>query len=318
MVSAANEASRGHTARNSAGASRSAQLQPDWQQDVCIWWVVRTSLAATMRARRDHARAPSPHTGTSAQPHTRFLRPRGCQRCMSLPCRTGKCGLNDVHVLNVDTLEWSTVSTYSGTAPSTRNNHATFVYGTKLFIHGGHDGMHWLDDMHVLETAELGASSSSAAALSGTGSPAAGGGMELRWTQPVVAGTLPSARACHTTTLLGRKVYLFGGFDGAKCFNSLDVLDLDSLTWFNPHVSGTVPQARNAQTVTVVGTRLLLFGGHSGNKHLHDLHVLDTETLTWSYVRFRLRARARSTPYGSRPWPRARVANAVGLRGECL
>lgn len=122
-----------------------------------------------------------------------------------------------------------------------------------------------------------------------------------------MSGTLPSARACHTTTLLGRKVYMFGGYDGVKCFNDLDVcvrsggtaappltrirpvpvdssrrLDLDTMTWLQPRVSGAVPQARNAQTVTVVGTKLFLFGGHSGNKHLRDLHVLDSETLTWS------------------------------------
>jgi hypothetical protein len=34
-----------------------------------------------------------------------------------------------------------TAAVLGGVVPSTRNNHATFVYGTKLYIHGGHDGV---------------------------------------------------------------------------------------------------------------------------------------------------------------------------------
>jgi hypothetical protein len=97
-----------------------------------------------------------------------------------------------------------------------------------------------------------------------------------------VSGDLPSPRACHTLTLLGNKAFMFGGYDGAHCFNDLDVLDLDAMTWLRPSVGGQLPLPRNAQTVTVVGRRLFLFGGHSGNKHLKDLHVFDTETFRWS------------------------------------
>ena len=85
-----------------------------------------------------------------------------------------------------------------------------------------------------------------------------------------------------------------GGYDGVRCFDTLDVLDLvrrrsgcrisvasahigfsaslpallsfdqDTMTWLQPRVSGAIPMARNAQTVTVVGNKLFLFGGHSG------------------------------------------------------
>lgn len=76
--------------------------------------------------------------------------------------------------------------------------------------------------------------------------------------------------------------HVFAGYDGTRCFQDLDVLDLETMTWIQPRVSGSLPQARNAQTMTVVGSRLFLFGGHSGNKHLRDLHILDTETMSWS------------------------------------
>jgi len=198
--------------------------------------------------------------------HDHVPGPRAAHSCNLVGTRlyvfggwNGKKGLNDLHVLDTETMEWSS-PTVTGTAPTTRNNHATFVVGTKLYVHGGHDGSKWLADLHMLDTATE----------------------EHRWSIPVVAGKPPSARACHTTTRLGRKLYMFGGYDGSKCFNDLDVLDLDTMTWIQPRVSGQLPQARNAQTVTVVGKRLFLFGGHSGNKHLRDLNVLDTETMTWT------------------------------------
>lgn len=53
----------------------------------------------------------------------------------------------------------------------------------------------------------------------------------MEWSQPVVSGVAPSARACHTTTLLGRKVYMLGGYDGLRCFDTLDVLDLVRALW---------------------------------------------------------------------------------------
>ena len=54
---------------------------------------------------------------------------------------------------------------------------------------------------------------------------------------------------------------MFGGFDGIRCFNDVDVLDLDTMTWSQPLLQGQCPQARNAQTVTVVGSKLVRANG---------------------------------------------------------
>ncbi|KAA0176199.1 hypothetical protein FNF27_02256 [Cafeteria roenbergensis] len=177
----------------------------------------------------------------------------------------GKEGLADVHVLSLARMEWF-CPRIVGDAPSPRNNHATFVVGNKLFVHGGHDGSHWLSDMYVLEAAPA----------------AAGARGEWRWTRPSVSGAPPSARACHCIVVHKRKAYCFGGYDGSRCFNDLDVLDLDTLTWTRAAVTGDDPQARNAASLTVVHDQLFLFGGHSGAKHLPDLRVLDLATLRWS------------------------------------
>ncbi|CEL93311.1 unnamed protein product [Vitrella brassicaformis CCMP3155] len=177
----------------------------------------------------------------------------------------GKKALNDLHVLDVAKGEWHEVVP-NRNAPAERNNHTTAVVGSKLFVHGGHDGSKWLQDLHVLDT-----------------STAQRGKLdELAWVRPAASGSAPSARACHTLTRVGRKLYMFGGYDGTKCFNDMDVLDLDTMTWIQPNLTGTIPQARNAHTMTVITTKLYLFGGHSGNKHLTDLHVFDTTKLMWA------------------------------------
>jgi hypothetical protein len=96
----------------------------------------------------------------------------------------GKCGLNDLHTLDVDTMEWS-VHTHTpahGAVPSTRNNHATFVYGSKLYVHGGHDGLKWLADLHCLDTLDN----------------------KMEWTQPTVSGAFGIMP--HCTTMLDRSL----------------------------------------------------------------------------------------------------------------
>lgn len=87
------------------------------------------------------------------------------------------------------------------------------------------------------------------------------------------------ARACHTMSRIGRKIYMFGGYDGVRCFNTVDILDLDTFTWMQPTIHGPNPPGpRNAHTMTVLGNRLIMFGGHSGTKHLRDLYTLDIGT----------------------------------------
>lgn len=176
----------------------------------------------------------------------------------------GKRGLDDMAVFNVDTMRWEPAPVQTGDVPSARNNHATFVYNGLIFSHGGHDGAAWLNELHVFDPADS------------------------CWSQPVTYGSPPSARACHTCTVVpqygiaGSHMVCFGGFDGSQCFNDIDILELRSLTWSRPQVAGVKPQPRNAHSMTAVGTKLVLFGGHSGSKHMRDLHVFDVETLAWS------------------------------------
>ncbi|KAL8275711.1 hypothetical protein Esti_000274 [Eimeria stiedai] len=185
-------------------------------------------------------------------------------------------------------LRWHFVPRNNQTPPA-RNNHTSAVSGSEVYIHGGHDGSQWLGDLHILDAAAVLNSSF----------------QEARWRRPQVSGQAPSARACHTFSRVREKLFLFGGYDGHRCFNDIEVLDLETLVWMQPMVSGEKPLPRNAHSMTVVDHRLFLFGGHSGTKHLTDLHIFDTTTLTW------IRPQLRGSPP---PGVRGHSATLVGSR----
>ncbi len=47
----------------------------------------------------------------------------------------------------------------------------------------------------------------------------------LTWWQPIVHGVKPAPRAAHSATVVGNKIFIFGGNDGTTLFNDLHVLD---------------------------------------------------------------------------------------------
>ena len=222
-------------------------------------------------------------------------------------CNAESC-LDDLLVLATSSMEWvappvappvdSGAAAAAAAAPAApaapaavwpcpRSNHAACAVGTTLYIHGGYDGATWLSDLYVLDTAAE----------------------EPAWRVPGVAGSAPTARACHTLTTLGRQVFVFGGYDGSRFCGDLHVLDVDAgvdaAVWVQPQVAGVPPQARSGHTSTAVGTRVVVFGGYSGTTHLRDVHVLDTDTMAWSRP---------SVGGGPPPGMRGHTANLVGTK----
>ncbi|GBM70240.1 Host cell factor 1 [Araneus ventricosus] len=108
----------------------------------------------------------------------------------------------------------------------------------------------------------------------------------------------PCPRLGHSFTLIGNKVYLFGGLANdsddpknniPRYLNDLYTLELrgTSMMWDMPHYNGQPPPPRESHTaVAYTGkndkhARLIVYGGMSGCR-LGDLWQLDIETMTWS------------------------------------
>jgi N-acetylneuraminic acid mutarotase len=104
----------------------------------------------------------------------------------------------------------------------------------------------------------------------------------MTWTQPVkkaegqVEAPAPSARAGHTSVLIGSQILVFGGGDGTKILNDTWTYDWRECTWSRPNISGTPPAPRCAHTATLLGEKLIIFGGGDGSRRFKDLYILDT------------------------------------------
>ncbi|KAI8393341.1 uncharacterized protein BYT42DRAFT_487417 [Radiomyces spectabilis] len=111
--------------------------------------------------------------------------------------------------------------------------------------------------------------------------PAAG----MYWSRAITYGRGPSRPLrAHTANLIGEQLYVFGGCDIKSCFNSLYILDMDTLTWSKPRVSGQIPPPCRAHSCTVVdkdlasgkrSTHLYVFGGGDGPNYFNDLYILN-------------------------------------------
>jgi len=110
----------------------------------------------------------------------------------------------------------------------------------------------------------------------------------------------PSARLGHSFTLVGQRVYLFGGLENAsddpkenipRYLNDLHILDIgqddSQFTWTTPQTFGKLPSPRESHTCVAYkmqqtnSVRLIVYGGMSGHR-LGDVWLLDVTTLTWS------------------------------------
>ena len=98
------------------------------------------------------------------------------------------------------------------------------------------------------------------------------------------------ARNAHTMTVLGTKLYLFGGHSGNKHLKDLHIFDTETLTWNEPPIYGSSPKGLRGHTANLIGNKIYLFGGYDGRGRSfkkiipsNDLYVLNTDTMRWSH-----------------------------------
>ena len=105
---------------------------------------------------------------------------------------------------------------------------------------------------------------------------------------------IPDDREGHSASVIGTKIYVFGGTwtdedDNTIYMNDLHVLDVSNFSWARPVWSGTPPIEREGHTASVVGRRVFVFAGtwvddEHNSVYLNDLHVLDTsvDAMAWT------------------------------------
>ena len=178
---------------------------------------------------------------------------------------------NDIYVL--DTLNFRyTKSTIHGTQPCKRRAHTACLYRGGIYVFGGGDGERALNDVWRLDVSDV---------------------SKLSWkmiSPPSKANPgRPTARGYHTANMVGSKMIIFGGSDGAECFRDVWVFDVETLMWRFVDIKLSFP--RLSHTATVVGSYLFVVGGHDGVEYSSDVLLLNLVTMQWD----------RRKTYGSPP-----------------
>uniref|UniRef100_A0A8C7AY75 Kelch domain containing 3 n=2 Tax=Caniformia TaxID=379584 RepID=A0A8C7AY75_NEOVI len=150
-----------------------------------------------------------------------------------------------------------------------------------------------------------------------------------KWSTPRVSGTVPGARDGHSACVLGKTMYIFGGYEQlADCFsNDIHKLDTSTMTWTLICTKGNPARWRDFHSATMLGSHmteawldcpptpvlpegrrshsafgyngeLYIFGGYNArlNRHFHDLWKFNPVSFTWKKIE----------PKGKGPCPRRR------------
>ncbi|XP_039892805.1 host cell factor 2 isoform X1 [Simochromis diagramma] len=197
--------------------------------------------------------------------------------------------LGDLYELELQSVSgargWNIPDT-KGRGPSARESHTSVAYtglgSPKLYIFGGMQGSR-LDDLWQLDLDTM------------------------VWSMPETKGSTPFPRSLHSASVIGNKMYVFGGWIPAPesemhialgtewiCTNSLSVLNLDTMTWQNlgpeqhdddieyqlqsqgPQTDDPYacrPRARAGHCAASVGSRLYVWSGRDGYRKSWNYQV---------------------------------------------
>ncbi|KAF8499855.1 hypothetical protein F5888DRAFT_1888794 [Russula emetica] len=132
------------------------------------------------------------------------------------------------------------------------------------------------------------------------------------WTRILVNGPGPGGRFYHTMTLVGSKLFVFGGRTAKERLNDIWGLDLDCLNsnpfWesYEPAPGNEKPLPRSSHVSVTTGDRIIIFGGYDGQHVFNDTWSFNISTRKWTELQCT----------GSIPFPRA--AHAAVLVGDVM
>lgn len=160
----------------------------------------------------------------------------------------------DVYRLDLERKHWSIGALAQAEwTPGRRTNHAAVADADgRMYIFGGYDFRgKFLNDLWHLKVP-----TKSSDMLQSEDVFAAD------WVKPATTGVKPSARASHSMTIIGRGVFLFGGFSAkGDMLNDVHLFDLDELDWRELRPIGGLPPPRQAHAAVRHGRELVISGG---------------------------------------------------------
>ncbi|KXN82385.1 Host cell factor 2 [Leucoagaricus sp. SymC.cos] len=184
----------------------------------------------------------------------------------------GSIYYDTVYILDTSLRRWSRPIIAPGPTPPHRRAHTAVLYGNKIWVFGGGNGMVALDDVWTLDV---------------------NGSVTMNWELVETKGVKkPGPRGYHTANLVGNIMVVIGGSDGKDSFDELWTLDLDTRIW--THIKTNMPYKRLAHSSTQIGSYLFIYGGHDSTEYTSELVLLNLVSLQYET----------RTVYGKIPAPR--------------
>ena len=110
---------------------------------------------------------------------------------------------------------------------------------------------------------------------------------ELWERKRILHGTPPTGLWNTAYTVVGSCLFVFGGYDGESCYNSLYKLNLQTLKWEQVRVSNPSdgPQRKSGCRMVSYGeNKLIIFAGDTGNGRTDELHIFTLDTGEYIYL----------------------------------
>ena len=168
-----------------------------------------------------------------------------------------------LYSFDVDNHRWSKPNV-SGTVPKPRAYHSACALGKVMYVYGGNTQVtQCTNDLHKLETTTM------------------------VWSLINTRGSPPHVSSSHSNTIIGTKMFVFGGRGNnyEPVSNIIRVFDTETNCWQNKASAQILPEGRMAHSAFAYNGDLYIFGGSGRNQDLNDLWKYNPQTFSWKKMR---------------------------------
>ncbi|KAF9463377.1 hypothetical protein BDZ94DRAFT_1218326 [Collybia nuda] len=226
-----------------------------------------------------HSSSSSTSTSASRKPPTPHLPIQKTRSTPRLPHD------KDVESAPSTAMYWSRAPVYGALPTRTMRAHSVNLIDTTAWVFGGCEDNYSPKDMKDIYCFDI---------------------ETMQWSQRDTKGDIPPACRAHTTTLVDRKLIVFGGGQGAIYYDTVYILDISTRTWTRPKIKAPYPPCRRAHSAVLYQQKIWVFGGGNGMTALHDVWTLDISDM--AHMKWE-----QQHPTGRKPDPRGyHTANLVG------
>ena len=167
-----------------------------------------------------------------------------------------------LYAFDIDTHTWFKPRV-SGTVPEERSYHSACVLGKVMYIHGGNNQRPGIyNDIHKLDTTTM------------------------VWSLINTRGTPPPMSSHHSATIIGTKMFVFGGGGDQwiQNYNNIRVFDTESNTWLSTPSAQLLPEQRRGHSSFAYNGELYIVGGYRFGTYFNDLWKYNPETFCWEKI----------------------------------